>query len=454
MTESTEEQLRKEIEDLRRQLEAQKSQLGARDAHAGPGGVRPQHPSRPALWLVALLLVAGFAIAFLAGYLPRQRREATILAESESQERALPVVTVATVVPADPTSQLLLPGNIQALTEAPVLARADGYIKKRYADIGDRVQPAQALAQIEAPELDQQVRQAQATLQQAQASLDQALANYQQGKANAELAGVTARRWSNLATHGAVSRQENDQYQTQYRAQTANVAALEKAVAAAKSNVSAAEANLARLRDMQSFKIVRAPFRGVITLRNVDVGALITAGNTLLYRIAQTGLLRIYVNVPQANASAIRKGQAAQVAVSDLPGRHFTGTVTRTADALDPASRTLLVEVQLPNPEGALMPGMFASVDLNVTRKTPPLTIPGDALVVRADGTQVALVRPDGTVHFQAVQVGRDYGDRLEVIGGLEAGDQVIINPGDTAREGVKVKPAALEKPTASGTGK
>ncbi|MGH9663737.1 MAG: efflux RND transporter periplasmic adaptor subunit, partial [Bryobacteraceae bacterium] len=430
-----------------RQLAAQSA------AHAAPGGMKPPHPSRSALWLLCLLLVAAFTVAFLAGYLPRQRREATILAESESQERALPVVSVASVVPAPPTSRLLLPGNIQAVTEAPVLARADGYIKKRYADIGDRVKEGQLLAEIAAPELDQQVRQAKATLQQAQASHDQASANYQQGKANAELAGVTAKRWQNLASQGAVSRQENDQYQSQYRAQTANLEALQKAIAAARSNVGAAEANLARLQDLQAFTMVRAPFRGVITLRNIDVGALIAAGNTLLFRIAQTNMLRTYVNVPQANAGAIHGGQMAEVSVADLPGRPFAGKVRRTADSLDPSSRTLLAEVQVPNPDGALMPGMYATVDLNVTRKNPPLTIPGDALVVRADGTQVALVRLDSTVHFQRIQVGRDYGDRLEVTGGLKAGDRVIVNPGDTAREGAKVK-AVEEKPDSAGTGK
>lgn len=440
MIESTEDRLRREIEDLRRQLEEQRQLTGQ---NAVSGASKPPHPSRTALWLLCLLLVAAFAIAFLVGYLPRQRREATILAESESQERALPVVNVVTVVPAAGANKLLLPGNIQAVTEAPVLARADGYIQKRYADIGDRVKEGQLLAEIAAPELDQQVRQATATLQQGQASLDQASANYQQGKANVELAGVTARRWGKLASQGAVSRQENDQYQSQFHAQTANLEALQKAIAAAQSSVAAAEANLARLRDMQSFKLVRAPFRGVITLRNVDVGALITAGNTLLFRIAQTGVLRTFVNVPQMSAGAIHAGQTAQLSVADLPGRHFTGKVTRTADALDPASRTLLAEIQVRNSDGALMPGMYASVDLDAPRRHPPLVIPGDALVVRADGTQVALVRSDNTVHFQKIQVGRDYGDHLEITGGLEAGDRVIINPADTAREGAKVNPAA-----------
>jgi RND family efflux transporter MFP subunit len=334
---------------------------------------------------------------------------------------------------------LVLPGNIQAVTEAPILARAEGYIKRRMVDIGDRVKAGQPIAEIEAPELDQQLLQAKASLQQTQAALEQALANQQQGKANQELARVTADRWKNLAAKGVVSRQENDQYQAQFQAQTANLQALEKAVSAARSNIAAAEANVARLDEVQSYRVVKAPFDGVVTLRNVDVGALVNAGSTLLYRIAQTGTLRIYVNVPQTNASSMRPGQAAQLSVSNLPGRRFTGTIARTANALDPTSRTMLVEVQVPNNDGALLPGMYAQVDLSSARAEAPLLIPGDALIVRADGTQVAVVRADQTVHLQKIEIGRDYGDRLEVTGGLQQDDTIIVNPGDAVREGVKV---------------
>jgi RND family efflux transporter MFP subunit len=352
-------------------------------------------------------------------------------------------VEVISVKRAPSKSELQLPGSIQAVTEAPILARADGYVRKRTVDIGDRVRAGQEVAVIEAPELDQQVLQAQATLEQAQAALEQAQANYQQGKSNLELAKITAQRWGNLGAKGVVSRQENDQYQAQYQAQVSNQQALEKAISAQRSSIAAAEANLARLRNMQSYRVVRAPFDGVVTQRNVDVGALVNAGNTLLYRVAQTGTLRTYVNVPQASASSIHVGQTATLNVSNLPGRTFTGTVARTANSLDPATRTLLVELHVLNNDGVLLPGMYCQIAINSPRTNPPLVIPSDSLIVRTGGTLVAVVRADHTIHLQTVTVGRDFGDRIEVLSGLEEGNTIIPNPGDIAREGLKVDPVA-----------
>jgi RND family efflux transporter MFP subunit len=335
---------------------------------------------------------------------------------------------------------LKLPGTLQAVTEAPILARADGYLKNRYVDLGDKVRAGQPLAEIDAPELDQQILQAEAAIAQAQASLEQAQASLEQGKSNRDLARVTAERWKTLAAQGVVSQQENDQNQAQLTSQNANVQALEKAIAAQRSNVAAAQANLARLQDVQGYRIVKAPFDGVITVRNVDIGALVTTGSTLLYRVAQTGTLRTYVNVPQANASSIHAGQAAQLTLSNFPGRRFLGTVARTANALDPSSRTMLVEVAVPNSDGALFPGMYAEVDLNTARANPPLLLPAQALVVRSDGAQVAVVQPDGTVHLQKVAIGRDYGDRVEIAQGIAEGTTILMVPGDTA-EGAKIVP-------------
>jgi RND family efflux transporter MFP subunit len=207
-----------------------------------------------------------------------------------------------------------------------------------------------------------------------------------------------------------------------------------------RANLVAAEATVARYEKMASYRSVKAPFAGVITLRNVDAGALVTTGSTLLFRIAQTGTLRTYVNVPQTHANSVRTGQAARVRVSTVPGREFPGKVVRTANALDPANRTLLTEIHLGNPEGLLLPGMYATVDLMTPRLNTPLLVPSDTLLVRAEGTSVALVRPDHTVHLQKIQVGRDYGDRLEVLNGLEEGDRIIPNPGDSAREGLRVE--------------
>jgi RND family efflux transporter MFP subunit len=432
---STEEQLRKENQELRQRLqELQPASHAARPAQIW-------HPSRLTIVSIALVVVVVLVTAFLGGYIPLQKRKALIVSEAHEQEEALPRVEVVEVGRSAQKSEIELPGNIEAITEAPILARADGYLRRRMADIGDRVEAGQPLAEIEAPELDEQVRQAKASLQQAKSALDEALANLEQGKANLEFARVAAERWNNLVARGVVSKHENDQYQAQYRAQLAGVQSLEKAIAAQRSNVSAAEANEARLEKMQGYLVVKAPFKGVITLRNVDVGALVNLGSTLLFRIAQTGTLRTFLNVPQSNASSIHAGQAAQLTVSNMSGRRFSGTVVRTANALDPNSRTLLVEVQVPNTDGALLPGMYAQVNLSSTRSNPPLLVPSEALITRGDGASVALVQPDHTVHIQHIQVGRDYGDRLEVTGGLEQGDIIIPNPGDAAREGLKVNP-------------
>ena len=426
----TELELRAEIEELKRQL--------SKPAHG--------HPSGAVIAVLAVCLVVAIVAGFLGGYLPRHRQDAILVAEAAAETQSVPVVNVVAVERSAGTSDLSLPGNIQAVTEAPILARASGYVKKRYADIGDRVKAGQLLAEIEGPELEQQVRQAKAGQDQAGANLEQAVANLEQGRSTAQLAKVTAARWKNLADRGVVSKQENDRYQSEAETQNAHVVALEKAVASARSSIGMADATLGRLTEIQGYQKVRAPFAGVITQRNVDVGALITEGNTLLFRMAQTDRLRTYINVPQADASAVRVGQSAQVTVADLPKRKFAAVVTRSANALDPATRTLLTEVQLSNADGTLMPGMYANVSLSTPRKDPPMLIPGDTLVVRAGGPQVAVVGPDKTIHFQIIQLGRDYGDRLEVLSGLEAGQQVVVNPGDSIREHVKVNPVALKE--------
>ena len=429
----TEARLRAEIEDLKRRLQQQEQPA-------------PAGPSRGALWTIALLAAALIVIAFFTGYIPHQRREAVLANEAMVTEKAAPVVNVVAVERSAGKSELVLPGSIQAVTEAPVLSRSNGYVKRRYVDIGDRVSAGQLLAELEAPELIQLLHQAQATLEQTKSAVEQASANLQQSRTNERLAQVTAQRWANLFQRGVVSRQENDTYQAQYDSQKANTQALEKAVAAARSNVAAAEANLARLTELKGFSRVLAPFAGVITVRNVDTGVLVNEGSTLLFRIAQTNRLRTYLNLPQADASSVRVGQVATLSIPDLPGRKFVGAVTRTANALDPATRTLLTEVQVANPDNALMPGMYAQVDLTTPRKDPPLLIPGDTLVVRSDGPQVAVVGADRNVHYQRIQLGRDFGDRLEVLSGLQLGQQIVVNPGDSVREGAKVNPVLLRK--------
>ncbi len=243
---------------------------------------------------------------------------------------------------------------------------------------------------------------------------------------------------------GAVARQDADTYLSQYEAQKANVQALEKAVSAARSNVGAAEAGLARLTEMQGFLAVRAPFAGVITVRNVDTGALVNEGNTMLFRIAQTDRLRIYVNVPQSDANAVHVGMTAKLTIPDLSSKGFTGTVTRTANALDPATRTLLVEIQVANTNGQLLPGMYSEVDFTTPRAEPPLLIRADRRVGRGTGPQVAVVDDKDIVHYKLINLGRDFGDRIEVLSGLTEGERVTINPGDAVREGAKVEPRLL----------
>jgi RND family efflux transporter MFP subunit len=434
-TTATEEELRAEIERLKRQLEQNKPP-GAHSAL--------EHPKRPSGGRIALLLLLAAAIflaAFFGGYIPHHRRDMQITAEASAASETLPEVTVVAAKNASTIGDLVLPGNIQAVTEAPILARASGYVKSRYVDIGDHVTAGQLLADVEAPELDQQVRQAQAALEQSQSDLERSNAALDQGKANESIAKVTATRWDNLVKRGAVSKQENDQYQAQFQAQSANVKALERAVDAATGNIAAMQANLARLTAMQGYLKVKAPFAGVVTLRNVDVGTLVNTGSTMLFRIAQTNLLRTFLNVPQASASDVRVGQMASLATPELPERKFSGAVTRTANALDPASRTLLVEVQVPNPEGKLLPGMYVEVDLHLPRKDPPLLLPSDTLSVRPEGTMVAALDSNNAVHFQRVTVGRDYGSQIEILSGLSAGQRVIANPNDSVQEGVKVHP-------------
>jgi RND family efflux transporter MFP subunit len=433
---SVEAELRAEIELLKRQLQAHK-----------PGHASVlEHPPRPrnrTILGVLVLAAAIFVVAFFAGYLPRHRTELQLITEAHADQESLPEVSFAPAVRGRAFGSLVLPGNMQAVTEAPILARAEGFLQHRYVDIGDHVQAGQLLAEIQAPDLDQQVVQARAAVQQSQADLERATAALEQGKANEQLAKVTAVRWDNLVKRGAVSRQENDQYQAQFQAQSANVRALDRAVAAARGSVSAAQANVARLSELQSYLQVRAPFTGIITLRNVDVGALVNTGSTLLFRIAQTNLLRTFVNVPQADAPGVRVGQSATLSTADVPDRKFKGEVTRTANALDPASRTLLVEIQVPNPDGKLFPGAYVQVDLNLPRKDPPLLIPSDTLVVRPEGTLAAVLGSGNVVHFQKITVGRDFGDRIEVLSGLNPGQRVIVNPNDSVQEGVKVRPVA-----------
>ncbi|HTW63597.1 MAG TPA: efflux RND transporter periplasmic adaptor subunit [Bryobacteraceae bacterium] len=401
-------------------------------------------PSRPHPWRVTLLLL--LAIVIIAGVVfwgINARIQTAAAVKETTEELAIPTVSVIHPKPGAVKDEVVLPGNVQAFTDSPIYARSSGYLKKWFVDIGGHVKAGQVLAIIEAPEVDQQVTQAKATIQQAQATLDQAIANEQQGKANEELAKVNADRWKNLVAKGAVSRQENDQYQAQYQAQAANLNALEQAIAAARSNIAADQANLGRLQEMQSYETVRAPFDGIVTARNVDIGALINAGNggpaQELFHMAYTAKLRVYVNVPQADSRAAAPGIKCYLTLTEFPGRKFPGQLVRTAGAIDPAMRTLLVEVDVDNASGELRPGAYAEVHLQIPEGSRSIILPVGTLLFRSEGLRVGVVR-NGKAVLVPVVLGKDYGNEVEVVSGVSEDDLVIANPADSLVSGATVQ--------------
>lgn len=413
--------------------------------HAGQPILPSRPPSGPrTLRVVLLLVLAVLIVAGIVFWGINARIQTASAVKETTRELAIPAVAVIHPKPGVMKDEVVLPGNIQAFTDSPIYARSSGYLKQWNVDIGGHVKAGQVLATIEAPELDQQVQQAKATIQQTQASLDQAIANQQQGKANEEIARVTAQRWQNLVTKGAVSKQENDQYQAQYQAQVANLNALEQAIAAARSNIVAAQANLGRLQEMQNYETVKAPFDGVITARNVDVGALINAGNggaaQELFHLAATAKLRVYVNVPQADSRAATPGIKSYLTLSEFPGRHFPGELVRTAGAIDTATRTLLTEVDVDNASGELRPGAYAEVHLTIPEGSRSLILPVSALIFRSEGLRVGVVRDGNKAELVPVILGKDYGNEVEVVSGIGENDQVISNPPDSLSSGSTVQ--------------
>jgi RND family efflux transporter MFP subunit len=392
------------------------------------------------LSLAVLILVGAFAF----GLLPRLTRQKALLAASYDERDRTPVVDTVIVQRSSKTSDLVLPGNIEPMLEAPIYARADGYLRKLYVDIGDKVRAGQVLVEIESPEVDQQLRQARASVDQAKAALKQTEAAVAQSRANLSLAKVTVERWKQLVAAGVAAKQDGDEKQATYEARQADLEAALANVSAAQSNISANEANVQRLTELKSFDRVTAPFDGIITVRNTTTGTLISAGtsspNRELLREAQIDLLRIWISVPQTNSASMHVGMTADLSVQELPNRTFHGVIARTANALDESSRTLKTEVHVKNPDHILLPGMYAQVKFVTSRSNAPPLIPGDTLVIRADGTQVAVLGPDGKVHFQKIEVGRDYGPEIEVLSGLKEGQTVIVNPSDEVREGAIVQ--------------
>jgi RND family efflux transporter MFP subunit len=406
-------------------------------------------PSRPparrrTLRVVVLFVLALAIVAGIVFWGINARIQTAAAVKETTRELAIPDVSVIHPKPGAMKNEVVLPGNVQAFTDSPIYARSSGYLKQWFVDIGGHVKAGQQLAIIEAPELDQQVTQAKATLQQSQAALDQAIANEQQGKANEELARVNADRWKTLVAKGAVSRQENDQYQAQYQAQVANLNALEQAIAAARSNIAAAQANLGRLQEMQNYETVRAPFDGIVTARNIDVGALINAGNggaaQELFHMAATAKLRVYVSVPQADSRAATPGLKCYLTLTEFPGRKFPGELVRTSGAIDQVTRTLLTEVDVDNSSGELRPGAYAEVHLQIPEGSRSLIVPVSVLLFRSEGLRVGVLRGGDKAELVPVILGKDYGNEVEIVSGLAENDLVIANPPDSLSSGATVQ--------------
>jgi RND family efflux transporter MFP subunit len=389
---------------------------------------------------LAALAVVTLTGALVAGTLPRLRQTQELdTAAAETIARS-PRVTVATARRASADSERVLPGNTLPLLEAAIYARTTGYVQRRLVDIGDRVQQGQLLAEIATPEIDAQLEQARATLLQTKANLTR-------NKADEVFARSEEHRYRQMVRTGAAAPEEYESKLAAARVTAATVRATE-------ATIKVDEANILRLSTLQSFEKVTAPFAGVITARHVDAGDLISADSPNstreMFHLMRTDILRVFVDVPQAFATSIKPGQYASVYRREEPGRVFQGQVTRTADALDSATRTLRTEVQVANPDNALRPGMYLQVKFIFNHEAAPVLIPSAAVVTRKEGPKVGVLDDEKQAHYRPVQLGRDYGAEVEVIAGLKDGDSVLVRPGDDLPEGSAVEPVEPLKPHGS----
>jgi RND family efflux transporter MFP subunit len=383
--------------------------------------VRPRSGMR-LLWFLAIPVVLATSAFF--GAQARQRQSQQLAGTTQS----LKVQTVNVIHPQRGTasSDLTLPGMIQAFSQSPIYARVDGYVRTWYVDIGTHVTKGQLLAEIDAPEVDQQLNQARAMLQQAQTTL--------------ALAKVTAPRYQELIKTNSVSQQEVDQNNQNLAAQTANV--------------QAASAAVGRLEQMQGFEKIIAPFDGVITLRKTDFGDLVNAGNAgigrELFRISQNNIVRVFVTVPEEFSKQVKPGTRASMDLTELPNRHFAAAVTRTTEAIDANSRTLTVELDVPNPSDELLPGAYANVHFKLPLNVVPLVLPSSTILFQADGPQLGLVNGKNHVELRKVTLGHDFGDTIQIVTGVRPADSVIANPLDSLTNGMRV---AVQSTAGTGTG-
>jgi len=372
----------------------------------------PPAPPRKALTIVGvallILLVAGALT--LIGHESHERALA-----KETERETVPTVAIVHPLAEKPDEELVLPGSLLAYEESPIYARTSGYLVRWYRDIGSRVKEGELLATIDTPEVDQELNQTRAAREQMVAQM--------------ELAKISADRWENLRKSDSVSAQEADTQTSGYKQ--------------AQANVAAADANVRRLEQLEGFKKVYAPFSGVLTKRNVDPGALINAGagaaGRELFDIARVDPLRVYTSVPQAYAPYIKVGASTTVTLQEFPGQRFSARIARTAEAIDPSTRTLLTEVDVPNKDGRLLPGSFGEVHFAVGSNVDKVTIPVNAMLFRSEGPRLAVIGTDNKVQLRPINIGRDYGATLEILGGVSIGDQVVINPADSLEEGQEV---------------
>lgn len=405
-------------------------------AHEGDEGFDPA-PHRPTSRRLVGTAIVGAALLgglLVVGIIPRLEARATAR-DDAAREGA----TLATVAVEKPTLSKLddhveLPGSVQPVQDTLVYSRVNGYVRKYTVDIGDKVKAGQVLATIDTPEVDQELRQAEASANQSRATIAQS-------KTALALAKTEDDRYQELVKTGVVSQQDTEERRAKLDSEGANVQASE-------ASLGSAQANVQRLQEMKGFATVTAPFDGTITSRTIETGQLVAAGTgsgQALFRVSKTDVVRVYVNVPQLDATAVHVGDDATVTLRELPGKTFTGKVTRTANQLDSSTRTLLTEIRIPNADGALLAGMYASVALTLHRTDAPLTVRATSLVTDGEGTRVAVVE-GGVLHWRTVTIDGDLGDRLAISTGLTRNDEVVTVPSDRLKEGLHVKAAPTTK--------
>lgn len=396
-------------------------QLKTRGADERKSGTPRRGPMRGVLIaIVVVLVVAGVVIA---GIVPRLKARAAL--RTETRSIAVPTVSVIHPKRGAPQQEIVLPGNMQAFTDSPIYARTNGYLKKWYADIGAHVKAGQLLAEIDTPEVDQQ-------LEQTRANLNTAQANYR-------LSEITAQRYQGLMNTDSVAKQDVDNAVGDFNAKAAMVAS--------------AEYQVKYLEQLESFKRIFAPFDGIITARNTDIGQLIDSGSSggvakELFHIAATKTLRVYINVPQQYSQSAKPGLTADLTLAEFPGRRFKGKLVRTADSIDLATRTLLVEVDVDNSNGELLPGAYTQVHLKLPNEVSVFILPVSALIFRAQGLQIAAVQNGNTVALLSVSLGRDFGNEVEVVSGLSGDESIITSPPDSVISGEAVQ---LAQPASGG---